>query len=184
MEKKGIIKIGIVGPESTGKSVLCEQLAKHYTTKFVPEFARDYFTTHSIHSYTLQDLESIYTQQLALENQLIKNAHEFLFCDTTLLSGKVWALEVFNTVPKVIDENLKKETHQLYLLCDLDLPWVQDEQRMNKHNRDELFQDHITLLNELDANYEIISGKHEHRLLNAIKAIEKRIKTNKSFQDL
>ncbi len=35
-------KIVVIGPESTGKSTLCEQLAAHYKTKWVPEYAREY----------------------------------------------------------------------------------------------------------------------------------------------
>ncbi|RYE71528.1 MAG: ATPase, partial [Oxalobacteraceae bacterium] len=32
-----IRRIVILGPESTGKSTLCEQLAAHYHTSWVPE---------------------------------------------------------------------------------------------------------------------------------------------------
>ena len=36
------IKIVLFGPESTGKTTLSKQLAAHYETLWVPEFARDY----------------------------------------------------------------------------------------------------------------------------------------------
>jgi nicotinamide riboside kinase len=39
---KSIKKIVVIGPESTGKSTLCEKLASHYNTLWVPEFAREY----------------------------------------------------------------------------------------------------------------------------------------------
>jgi nicotinamide riboside kinase len=35
-------RIAVTGPESTGKSLLTEQLARHYNTVWVPEFARSY----------------------------------------------------------------------------------------------------------------------------------------------
>ena len=39
---KNIIKIAIVGPESTGKSTISKGLAQHYQTLWVPEYARYY----------------------------------------------------------------------------------------------------------------------------------------------
>jgi nicotinamide riboside kinase len=41
-----IKKIVILGPESTGKSTLCEELATHYKTRWVPEYARTYLLEH------------------------------------------------------------------------------------------------------------------------------------------
>ena len=35
-----ILKVAITGPESTGKSLIAQQLADHYTTVWVPEYAR------------------------------------------------------------------------------------------------------------------------------------------------
>jgi len=39
---QNIIKIAIVGPESTGKSTMSKWLADYYKTIWVPEFAREY----------------------------------------------------------------------------------------------------------------------------------------------
>ena len=44
-------KIVILGPESTGKSTLCEQLAAHYNTVWCPEYAREYLLKHGM-NYT------------------------------------------------------------------------------------------------------------------------------------
>ena len=48
-------KIVVIGPESTGKSTLCEQLADHYKTQWVPEFARNYLLEIR-RPYTYDDL--------------------------------------------------------------------------------------------------------------------------------
>ena len=37
-------KIVVLGPESTGKSTLCEQLAKHYGVVDCKEYARQYLS--------------------------------------------------------------------------------------------------------------------------------------------
>ena len=37
-----MLRIALTGPESTGKSTLCRQLAAHYHAPCVPEYARAY----------------------------------------------------------------------------------------------------------------------------------------------
>jgi NadR type nicotinamide-nucleotide adenylyltransferase len=176
MENTKIIKIAIIGPESTGKSILSEQLARHFHTIFVPEFARDYFSTKNIESHTLSDLDIIYQKQLLWENEMAKRANRFLFCDTNLISGKVWADVVFKTAPKFIQENLPLTDHDLHLLCDIDLPWIPDAQRRNEYNRKEILQMHVNELENLRAKFEIIKGVDDNRLKNAISAVEKHFK--------
>jgi len=61
-------KIVIIGPESTGKSTLCEQLAQHYDSTWCPEFAREYLLTNGM-NYTYDDLLTIAKGQLALEDE-------------------------------------------------------------------------------------------------------------------
>jgi len=66
-------KIVIIGPESTGKSTLCEQLAVHYRTLWCPEYAREYLLTHG-KQYTYDDLLTIARGQIALEDKYVENA--------------------------------------------------------------------------------------------------------------
>jgi nicotinamide riboside kinase len=65
-------KIVVLGPESTGKSFLCEQLATHYQTKWVPEFARDYLEKNGP-EYQYDDLYEIAKGQLELEERAMDN---------------------------------------------------------------------------------------------------------------
>ncbi len=173
MENSKIIKIAVVGPESTGKTILCEQLALHYNTVYVPEYARDYFQTKNIEGHTKEDLNIIYEKQILWEREAIKRADSFLFCDTNLISGKVWAEVVFKTVPEFIQKNIMHTDHQLHLLCDIDLPWVADEQRRNEHNRKQIMQMHVDELKKLGLKFEVIKGFDKERLKNAIAAIQK-----------
>lgn len=173
MANSPIIKIAIIGPESTGKSVLSEQLAKHFNTVFVPEYAREYFLEKTIEGHTMEDIIRIYQKQVQWENEMIKSANKFLICDTNLISGKVWSDVVFKNAPQFILDNLKQMDHDLYLVCDIDLPWVPDEQRRNEYNRKEIMQMHLNELKKLNAKFELVGGKGEARLKNAITAIQK-----------
>lgn len=173
MEKSKIIKIAIVGPESTGKSTLCKDLALHYNTVWVPEYAREYFTKNkNINNYSLKELESIYIQQIENEKKALSEAKHFLFCDTTLITGKIWALEDFKEVPSFISENIEKIGYDLYLVTNNDVEWLPDELRKCGHNRDYLLERNLEELKLLGADHVIIEGANERRLKNAIKYID------------
>jgi len=178
VEKENIIKIAVVGPESTGKSTLTKQLAESFATSYVAEYARSYFNEHSIDDYTLYDLEIIYREQLKLEAGAITHAKQILFTDTALISGKVWALEVFNQLPPVLSSaSFSENPYHFYLLCDIDLPWEKDEQRKNAHNREHLFNRHLEELKAINAPYSVVRGFNEERLSNALNAVHAYLKT-------
>ena len=87
-------KIIITGPESSGKTTLAKALAAHFKTVSVPEFAREYIDQLG-RPYVESDLLEIAKGQLRLENEMAKRASNFLFCDTDLITIKIWALDKF-----------------------------------------------------------------------------------------
>ena len=76
-------KIVVIGPESTGKSTLCRQLAEHYRAPWVPEYARNYLLEHGM-DYTFADLLEIAKGQIALEESITKHAVDYVFIDTDM----------------------------------------------------------------------------------------------------
>jgi NadR type nicotinamide-nucleotide adenylyltransferase len=172
MEKSGIIKIAVIGAESTGKSELCVALAKHYNTVWAPEYAREYFNDSDIYNYTIEDLIIIAEKQIALENEVVKKAKRFLFCDTTLITLKVWSELEFKKTPKYINDNLSKIKYDHYFITDNDMPWQQDELRQNKFSRDMILELNKNEVKELNASFSIISGMNKERLKNAVKVID------------
>lgn len=63
-------KIVILGPESTGKSFLCEQLATYYNTRWVSEYAREYLQKKGA-AYTYEDLYEIAIGQMRSEDSAV-----------------------------------------------------------------------------------------------------------------
>ena len=55
LQNDKMLKIVVTGPESTGKSTLSEQLAKHYHTIFIPEYDRTYVENLK-RPYTYEDV--------------------------------------------------------------------------------------------------------------------------------
>jgi NadR type nicotinamide-nucleotide adenylyltransferase len=173
---KTIKKIAILGAESTGKSVLCEQLSKYYHTTFVPEYARTYFEQHDINNYNTEDLETIAKNQLELEKEYYKKASNYLFCDTSLITVKIWSTHKFNKVPPYITKSIKSTDYDLYLISNNDVEWLPDPQRRNEDLREHLFKWNKHELQKLNVEYKIIKGIGEDRLKCAISHIEEAFK--------
>ena|ERR1700722_10837709 len=174
MEKTNdnIIRIAIVGPESTGKSELSKDLAKHFNTCYVPEYAREYIGELE-RPYTIDDIVAISKGQMELEDQMAEKANKILICDTNLVVTKIWAEHVFKQYPDWILSNLKKRHYAFHLLTNIDTPWVTDPQREHPHLREYLFKKYRSELDNEKVAYTIISGIGNERLLQAIRAINK-----------
>jgi NadR type nicotinamide-nucleotide adenylyltransferase len=123
-----LLRISLTGPESAGKSTLAAQLAAHYGTAFVPEYARQYLEANGA-AYTLSDLEAIARGQLAAEAAAAPHATQLLFCDTDLLVIKIWAENAFGTCPTWVLAELARPRYALTLLLASDLPWAPDPLR-------------------------------------------------------
>ena len=171
MINRKLIKIAVVGPESTGKSTLTKQLAQHYSVPYVLEYAREYLE-NLIRPYTLEDIISISKRQLELEREAILASSRILFCDTNLLVSKIWAENAFKSCPEFIAKNWIAGDYRLHLLMQVDLPWEYDSQREHPHLRKFFFDWYERELKVAKANYAIISGNQEERLLDAIKAVD------------
>lgn len=171
-------KIALIGPESTGKTTLCNQLAEHYKTTWVPEFARDY--VNGLHrKYNSNDVLHCAQQQIEEETIQSGKANHFLFCDTELITAKVWCEDVFKIVPEWIEKMTEVHHYDLYLLTFPDLPFENDPVRENPHRREFFFDWYERELIQYQFPYEIIKGFGEERLQNAIRAIEKHFKPGK-----
>ena len=172
MEKNNLKKIAIIGAESTGKSWLCERLAKHFNTIWAPEYAREYFNTFNVSDYELSDLIKIAKKQLELEKDYASKANQFLFCDTSLITIKIWAELEFKKVPTFIYDQISKSDYNCFLLTNNDLPWQADNQRQNKFNRELIFKLNEDEIKKTGLPYFIVKGFDDSRLNEAIKIVQ------------
>ncbi len=174
--EKSIKKIVVIGPESTGKSSLCMALAEHFKTIWVKEFAREYLDKTGT-GYTYENLYEIALGQIKGEDEgvfklkaTINNTAP-LFIDTDLHVIKIWSEFVFNKCDNRILTEITIREYDLYLLCDVDLPWVKDNLREypDVKVREKLFHYYKEDMVAQKVIWKIIRGSYENRLADAIK---------------
>ena len=171
-----IVKVVLFGPESTGKTTLSNQLARHYNTVWVPDYARDYLQNkwnNERKTCENYDLIPIAIGQMKLENELAKKADKVLICDTDLLETKVYSEEFYGGfVNPDLEEAAIANSYNLYLLTYIDTPWEKDDLRDRPEFRLEMFNAFENALIKYERPYITLKGDKKTRLENAIKAID------------
>jgi len=169
-------RILILGPESTGKSTLSNDLSVEFGEPWVPEFAREYLEKLG-REYRFEDLLEIGKGQVELEEQMAKNAHEYLFCDTDLRVIHIWSQHRFGKTDPWVLEQIKIRNYSLILLTDTDLPWEPDPQREypELEMRQYFFEKYLMLAKESGFPFEVVRGNESARLDQAMQFIERHI---------
>jgi NadR type nicotinamide-nucleotide adenylyltransferase len=188
-------KIVVIGPESTGKSTLCQQLAAHYQASWVKEYAREYLLKNGT-SYTFENLLDIAKEQIAGEELIVGSwslaerasgeqpagscgritpNDQPLFIDTDMYVMKVWCEFVFEKCHHWILNRIVERKYDLYLLCNTDLPWVKDELREYPDllSRAKLYNHYKDIMLNQNVPWVDVSGNYEERLQIAVTAIDK-----------
>lgn len=177
-------KIVVLGPESTGKSTLCAQLAARYKSSWVPEYARTYLQDTS-NSYQYDDLWEIAKGQMLGEATAEKNYYLMqpggarkaaypLFIDTDLYVVKIWSEISFNKCDNRILTRIAQTKPDLYLLCNTDLAWAADPLREypDLQMRQKIYQFYLDAMVNQHVPWVNISGGYDERLQKANESID------------
>jgi len=151
--------------------MLAEQLAKHYHTVWVPEYAREYINNLD-RPYNQEDILEIAKGQIRSETSICQQADELLICDTELIVTKIWSEVKYGKCDQWILGKITGNRYDLFLLCDIDLPWEEDPQRENPHDREYLFNLYKEELTNRAFSFFVISGFGKVRIDTAIRIID------------
>ena len=167
-------RVVLTGSESTGKTSLAAVLAAHYGIELVPEFVRDYAARKN-NVIELSDHGPIARGQIALEEEhrarALARGARLLVQDTDLLSTMVYCEHYFGLCPDWIVREARNRRPDLYLLLDIDIPWMPDPVRDRGDRREEMQSLFTAAVVASGAPYVIIAGSHEERRAAAIEAI-------------
>lgn len=168
-------RICLHGPESTGKSTLATRLAAHFGCEVVPEYGRAYCEAHGT-DIGMAELVHIAEAQDAMNRTAAIRAADLnaplVLFDTDPLITAVWAEMMFGTRDPWFDRFTGYA--DLYLLLDIDLPFVDDGLRV--YAKSEERRHFFDLCKaELDARvvrYALVRGVGEARFAAALHAIQ------------
>ena len=167
-------RVVVTGSECTGKTTLAGDLARRFGTVCVAEYAREYLD-RKVATTGLpldeRDVEPIARGQIAAEDRGAATAKGLLVLDTDLVSTTVYARHYYGACPAWIDQAARDRRGDLYLLCDIDVPWVADSVRDRPHHREHIHALFVEALNTLGAPYVLIRGSWAARLTTAVAAV-------------
>lgn len=163
-------RIGLIGPECTGKTVLAQRLARELGAVYVAEYAREYAELHQ-RLLTAEDVDPIARGEIANLDAAAPAGRAVL--DTDLLSTVVYARHYYGACPSWIEAEAQHRRADLYLLMDTDIRWIADTVRdSGDDSREDLFDAFRAALDEFEATWVIVSGEGEERWFAILAAID------------
>jgi len=174
------LRVCLIGPECTGKTTLAAQLAEHFNAPWVPEFAREY-ALRVARPLTVDDVEPIARGQMALEDALRGTAGGtpalpgVLILDTDLISTVVYATHYYGQCPEWIKEAARTRKADLYLLTDIDVPFIADSLRDSAAPRETLYERFDETLKNYEANVVPITGDRFAAAIKQLNSLRDRL---------
>lgn len=172
--------ICVTGPESTGKTMLARALAVHLGAPWSTEAARAYVEARLAAGGGAdlgpEDVEPIARAQLALEDAAaataVRRGARAVVRDTDLVSTVVYARHYYGACPAWIVAAARARRAALYLLCDVDVPWVADAVRDRPAARGALRAAFAATLTELGCRAVPVGGRWDEREARARAAVQ------------
>jgi HTH-type transcriptional repressor of NAD biosynthesis genes len=166
----GVKLVCFYGPESTGKSVMAVHMAEKYTTEYVPEVAREIVTSNA---FSAHDIIAIGNAHLGRIREKVLTANKVLFCDTDAITTQIYSQHYLATIPPVLYDLEKEVNYDLYLLFDIDVPWVSDGMRDLGDARPQMFLAFRHALEQRNIGYILVTGDWVQRERIVTEAIDK-----------
>lgn len=162
--------VAILGTESTGKSVLTEQLAAHFRADFVGEAARDLIADST--SFNRADLLRVAAEHARRIATARTTAGPLLLLDTDIHITQSYARLTESSYLDLPAETYALNRADLYLYLLPDVPFVQDGTRLPAAERLLLDQAHRQTLADFGVSYQEIGGDWPARFRRAVALVE------------
>jgi NadR type nicotinamide-nucleotide adenylyltransferase len=162
-----VLRVAILGAESSGKSTLAAALAGHYGTLWVPEYLREFVETKNRVPYE-SDQYPIARTQREREDAAALLATRFLFCDTTPLMTAIYSTVYWGRVDVQLARLDRDHDYTFTLVTAPDSPWVADGlQRESEAVRQSVHEKVLRKLDERGIPFTLVTGSLPQRMLQA-----------------
>ncbi len=176
-----IPRVVLVGAESTGKTTLAGLLAEHYGTAWVPEYGREQWEQKvagltmddPLPSWSRDEFVHIASEQQRREEQLAREAHRVLICDTNSWATGTWFERYFDQRDPEIDAIGAAARVDLYLIPTPSVAFVQDGFRDGELIRDWMHQRFLEQLAAGSTPWYVLEGTYAERLRQAIEVVDR-----------
>jgi HTH-type transcriptional repressor of NAD biosynthesis genes len=167
-------RVVVVGAESTGKTTLAVALAEHYQTTWVPEFGRLYTEARRPRGelWRSEEFTFIAAEQVRMEDALARLANRVLICDTDAFATAIWHERYLGAASAEVLEIVAGRTYDLYVLTDVDTPFVPDDIRDGESIREWMHKRFVDELARMGTPVLLVSGPHDQRLAAAVARID------------
>ncbi|HEX7316109.1 MAG TPA: AAA family ATPase [Pyrinomonadaceae bacterium] len=174
-------RVCVVGAESTGKTTLAQDLARHFATVWVPEYGREYSERKLVaeggYDFSPEEFAHIAARQCELEEEAARRANRILVCDTDAFTTAIWHRRYMGArSPEVEEIAAHQRRPDLYLLTDISTPFVQDGTRDGEHVREWMHELFVAELRAQGRPYRRVAGARGERLGQAVGYIEELLK--------
>lgn len=165
------------GAESTGKTTLINRLInetdlfKESLSLFVPEYAYQFIKTKK--ELKSSDIPLLFSAQDTLINEASKTSEGVLLCDSSAITTKAYAQQMFpqeyEEIPSYLQEYVNKQKFEMVFLFkpDKNVAFFEDVHRNKtddyENKRMEIFLKIKSELDLLNQSYLIIEGTYEER---------------------
>lgn len=179
-----ILRVCLVGAESTGTTTLAQRLAAHYDTVWVPEYGRDYTEARKVagarYEWKSPEFVHIAIKQQEHEDLVAKQARRVMFCDTDALATAIWHERYMGSWSFEVEKIAESRQYALYILTQPDIPFVQDRIRDSELLRGWMTDRFRVELTRRDRPWILVKGSLEERLALCLKAVD-RLLSGESF---
>lgn len=170
---RSVLRVRLLGGESTGKSTLTDLLARRFGTAWVLEWGRPYSDPKdaSGEPWTTADFIAIAERQNELEDLAARRADRILFCDTDAMTTGIWHVEYLGRRDAAVEALGADRQYDLSLLLEPDIPWRQDGMRDSDRARRRQQAALEDRLAELGQTAVPVGGDLDDRLDHAVRSV-------------
>jgi len=163
-------RVCFLGGESSGKTTLAQMAAQSFHTEWVTEYGRERWVAQNGELH-YPDMLEIAEAQVTRENQLARQANEWLFCDTSPLTTLFYSRAMFSQADERLVE-LAERRYDITFLCAPDFPFEQDGTRQNESFRGRQHNWYLQELTRRRVRFHLLTGDLSARLVEVQRILQ------------